>query len=297
MIHFLFGGNYMIGRNEIRELSLRGYSNLVDGLTHVIDKIDKSFKDIQKPKVALYIRVSTEEQAKHGYSLEVQEKELKEFCKIKGWEITRSYIDKGKTATTTQGRDGYDMMLKHAEEGQFNIILFKWWSRLFRNQAQLAMMLPRFKKEGIFPYAMAESNDRISVKLKGVLDEEEIERVKERVEGVMVDRVKAGKLVCRPAFGYSIRYKTRNKTRVGFLEPNDDAKKVKQIFEYVSCLIKIDYTAVAKHFGLSRRVIMNMLSNRLYIGYVKYKGEWFKGEHKAIMELSLFFKVDGLLGK
>lgn len=51
-------------------------------------------------KAALYIRVSTEEQAKHGYSLSSQKQRLIEYCKEQNYMITDIYIDEGKTART-----------------------------------------------------------------------------------------------------------------------------------------------------------------------------------------------------
>ena len=48
--------------------------------------------------VVLYIRVSTEEQAKHGYSIDSQIARLKEYCKEKGYKIVGIYVDEGKSA-------------------------------------------------------------------------------------------------------------------------------------------------------------------------------------------------------
>jgi len=283
-------------KKAIKRLGIQEYDQLIDCLAHFsIEKDDTSFKDIQNPKVALYCRVSTIEQSKFGYSLEVQEEELKEFCQKRGWVIYKIYIDKGKTATTTKNRKEYQKMLLDAEKGLFNIILFKWWSRLYRNQIQLGMMLPYLKSKRIFLYAMAESNDIISIKLKGVLDEEEIRRLKVRVASVMDSRAKAGKLVCRPAFGYSIKYKLRSGNKVGFVFPDENAEKVKEIFEYVSKLKSIDFKAISKRFDISSKIIKNMLSNRVYIGEIKYKGEWFKGNHKAIIKNLLFEKCQKVL--
>jgi len=47
-------------------------------------------------KVAIYIRVSTEEQAKEGYSLEAQEETLKKYCDTYNYSIAGKYIDDGK---------------------------------------------------------------------------------------------------------------------------------------------------------------------------------------------------------
>ena len=47
---------------------------------------------------AIYIRVSTEEQVRHGYSLNSQKERLIDYCKQKGYKITEIYADEGKSA-------------------------------------------------------------------------------------------------------------------------------------------------------------------------------------------------------
>ena len=47
---------------------------------------------------AIYTRVSTEEQAEHGISLEVREKRLRALCAAHGWEVTNVYCDAGFSA-------------------------------------------------------------------------------------------------------------------------------------------------------------------------------------------------------
>jgi len=49
-------------------------------------------------KVAIYIRVSTEDQAKEGYSLEVQREYLESFAQREGYEIFKVYCDDGISA-------------------------------------------------------------------------------------------------------------------------------------------------------------------------------------------------------
>ena len=48
--------------------------------------------------VAIYIRVSTEEQAKEGYSISAQKQKLKAYCIAQGWEVSGVYVDEGISA-------------------------------------------------------------------------------------------------------------------------------------------------------------------------------------------------------
>lgn len=53
-------------------------------------------------KIAIYIRVSTEDQAKEGYSLEVQREYLESFVKGEGLEIFKVYQDDGISGYSTE---------------------------------------------------------------------------------------------------------------------------------------------------------------------------------------------------
>jgi len=52
--------------------------------------------------IAVYIRVSTEDQAKEGYSLEVQREHLESFAQREGLEVFKVYQDDGISGYTTE---------------------------------------------------------------------------------------------------------------------------------------------------------------------------------------------------
>ena len=57
-------------------------------------------------ETGIYVRVSTEEQAKEGFSIRAQEQKLKDYARIKEWAIHKIYIDEGisgKNITVTEG--------------------------------------------------------------------------------------------------------------------------------------------------------------------------------------------------
>ena len=61
-------------------------------------------------KVAIYMRVSTEDQAKEGYSLENQLNRLRDYCRAREWEISGEYVDEGYTGRNTR-RPKYQLMV------------------------------------------------------------------------------------------------------------------------------------------------------------------------------------------
>ena len=56
----------------------------------------------EKKKCGLYMRVSTEDQAREGFSLPEQKEWLESFCKFKGYEIIDYYEDAGISASATR---------------------------------------------------------------------------------------------------------------------------------------------------------------------------------------------------
>ena len=78
-------------------------------------------KSIDKPKIAgIYIRVSTEDQAREGFSLGEQEEKLKQYCKYKEFEIFKIYKDAGISAKDMENRPAFKEMLEDMKSGKIN---------------------------------------------------------------------------------------------------------------------------------------------------------------------------------
>jgi len=99
-------------------------------------------------RIALYVRVSTEEQAKEGLSLASQEKRLRAYCQAQeDWMIQDVYIDPGHTGLDTN-RPGYSTMLARAPE--WDAILVIKADRLHRsvdNAAEFIKAMLRARKQ------------------------------------------------------------------------------------------------------------------------------------------------------
>ena len=93
-------------------------------------------KDARPRRAALYIRVSTEEQAKKGYSLPAQREDLEEFAKKNGYTVAGCYIDEGKSARKKYAnRKEFMRMLEDVKAGRIDVILFIKLDRWFRSVA------------------------------------------------------------------------------------------------------------------------------------------------------------------
>ena len=82
-------------------------------------------------RVAIYVRVSTDDQAREGYSLDAQEKRLKNYCSLRNdWEVVEVYRDEGYSGTNT-GRPEYQRMLEEID--RWDTILVLKMDRIHRN--------------------------------------------------------------------------------------------------------------------------------------------------------------------
>jgi len=95
--------------------------------------------------VAVYIRVSTEEQAKEGYSLSAQQKILEEFCSYSDYEIYKIYIDDGFSGRNTR-RPAYREMMADIEH--WDSILVLKMDRIHRNTRNFLEMMDVLQKKG-----------------------------------------------------------------------------------------------------------------------------------------------------
>ena len=83
--------------------------------------------------VGIYTRVSTQEQAKEGYSLGEQEERLKSYCDARGWTVGKVYTDGGFSGGNTN-RPALQQLKKDVEGKKLDVVLVYKLDRLSRSQ-------------------------------------------------------------------------------------------------------------------------------------------------------------------
>lgn len=96
--------------------------------------------NIKPLKAALYIRVSTEEQKKHGYSLRGQEEELKEYAKHKGYEVFDVYNDGGYSGKNFN-RPEVQRMFRDMSNNKFDVIIVWKVDRISRSNKDVLSLI------------------------------------------------------------------------------------------------------------------------------------------------------------
>ena len=85
-----------------------------------------------KKIAGIYIRVSTLDQAREGFSLGQQEEQLKALCERKGYEVYKIYADEGISAKNDK-RPAYQSMMNDVKNGTINVIVAFKMDRLTRS--------------------------------------------------------------------------------------------------------------------------------------------------------------------
>jgi len=143
-------------------------------------------KNNTQHRVAVYARVSTQEQAVEGVSIDAQVAALKANAKIQGWETTDVYIDGGYSGGTDE-RPALKRLLADAKQHRFNVIAVCKLDRFFRNLRLLLNHLHGLEQLGIKFISTQEGLDtstpygKFAVQMMGVIAEFERGRIGERV--------------------------------------------------------------------------------------------------------------------
>ena len=98
-VNFLLSKNYPKQCFKFEDIIWKLGNNAKNNLRADIAIVDEN-DDNKIIRAALYIRVSTDEQAKHGYSIESQKTRLREWCKEHHYQVVDIYADEGKSART-----------------------------------------------------------------------------------------------------------------------------------------------------------------------------------------------------
>ncbi len=241
-----------------------------------------------KPLAAIYIRVSTQDQAQHGFSLDAQEESLLSYAKALGYEVYKIYKDEGKSAKNLN-RPEMQNMLKDAESRKFQAIFIYKLDRFSRSLKDLILTIDKLKEWGIDFVSLqdkietASASGKLMFQIIGAFAEFERNIIGDRTTFGMEKKAKEGGFITRSPLGYDLV----NKKLV--VNPETSQKVVKIFEEYLNT--EISLTQLAKKNGFTTSGIKKLLSNTTYIGKVKFANIESEGQHPAIINQELFNKV------
>jgi len=148
-------------------------------------------------RAGLYERVSTQEQALHGYSIDTQKATLEDFCKDKGYKIVGHYTDEGISgAKPPLKRPALKQLLDDVQAGKIDIIIFTKLDRWFRSIEQYYKVQEILDKCNVpwqavlEDYNTATADGRLKVNIMLSVAANERERTSERIKAVFEHKIK-----------------------------------------------------------------------------------------------------------
>ncbi|MDD5012115.1 MAG: recombinase family protein [Candidatus Nanoarchaeia archaeon] len=245
------------------------------------------------PRVAIYSRVSTEEQAKEGLSVDAQIDKCESFCKARGWEVFKVYKDAGFSAGSLD-RPALELLLRDAQEKKFDIILVYKIDRFSRKLKDLITILEDLKSKGINFTSVTEQIDTTSAmgeaffQIIGVFAQLERGMVKERVQLSFDRKINLGEALYRAPFGYTYQNKK-------LIKHPENSEKVREIFEM--WIAGINYKDICNKFNLSSSALYQIVKNPIYIGKIRYKGGLYNGKQPPIIDEQLFNQANNKINE
>lgn len=247
--------------------------------------------------LALYRRVSTDRQADEGYSLDVQKEKLIAFSKtMENVEEIREYTDDGYSGGSLD-RPGMRQMIEDVESGIITHVVVVKLDRLSRSQKDtLHLIEDIFTPNNVAFISIMESFNtdtafgRAMVGILSVFAQLERENIFERTRGGMQKRVEAGYWPGGGRTPYGYDYDPAQ----GILVPNEDAEKVRYIYDRY--LAGIGMQTIADELGLKyERIVYNIITRKSNTGVIVYNGVEYQGRHEAIVSLDTYERAIDLL--
>ena len=160
----------------------------------------------------IYIRVSTFDQAREGFSLGEQEERLKEFCNFKRYNIYKVYQDAGISAKNDK-RPAYQEMIEDVKKGNINVIVALKLDRLTRSVYDIEKLMKFVNDYECDIDCMADesntttSNGRMVMRIMTSVSQNEIEKCSERTKFGMAGAIKNGHIPNRTGLGFKRKNK------------------------------------------------------------------------------------------
>ena len=162
----------------------------------------------EKKIAGIYIRVSTEDQAREGFSLPEQEKRLRAMCEYKNYEIYKVYKDAGISAKTGNKWPAFEELKEDIKNKKCNTIVVLKLDRLTRSVYDWENIMKFLEENNAYldcandDINTTNANGRMVARLLTTVSQNEIERTSERTKIGLAGAIKVGNIPNKAPFGY-----------------------------------------------------------------------------------------------
>ena len=223
-------------------------------------------------QVALYARVSTEEQARHGLSIEAQLYNLREWAKTNGYLVVGEYVDPGISGKKPPSkRPALSRFFDDVEHGlEVDILAFTKLDRFFRSVKLYYQAVDVLDKHKIAWQAIHEnyetvtSGGRLRVNLMLSIGEQEADRTGERIKDVFERKIANGECVSPRSVPRGLMVVNKH------LVPSEEADAIRAAFAHYamhgSIYATMDYLREEWGVTILYKSVWALLKNPIYIG-------------------------------
>ena len=258
-------------------------------------------------QAALYVRVSTEDQAVEGHSLESQLRLLREYCVRKGYAVSGEYVDPGESATTTD-RPAFQRIFSDARLSPraFDVVIVHKIDRWCRSLVDTMITLRDLSALGVGFASVTEDLDfttpagMIVLAVQGTMAELYSRNLSAETARGKAERARKGLYNGVVPFGYERTPRVEGQPPQPPRVRSQNASGLRMAFELCAqgmtplqiaqALNAAGYRTSgnrgANPFGVD--TVLPMLKNRFGLGEVSYKGEWRAGAHPALIDRNLW---------
>lgn len=255
----------------------------------------------------VYLRVSTDEQASEGFSIDNQRRACLDYAQMYGYQTKKVFEDGGKSGRTTDRPAFQEMLTEIKEKPVEAVIIFKI-DRFARNVGDFSNIRKEFKKMGIKLLSVSENGDVTEGLIGNIfasVAEWESEVNGQRTKDALMQKFREGWQPSPPPLGYrTVGGERERKT----CEPDPYvAPIIKELFELYatgnySILALTDWlgdkNVISRNgTGLGHSVMCNILNNPFYYGWIRWHGEGKMGKHRPIIDKPLFDTCQYVLAK
>lgn len=253
--------------------------------------------------IALYTRVSTQEQAESGHSIDEQAERLRDYCRAMRWNDFKLYTDAGYSGSSTS-RPALQALIADVQRGSVDRVVVYKLDRLSRSQKDTLYLIEDvFLKHGADFISISENFDTASpfgkamIGILAVFAQLEREQIRERMTMGRTARTKAGAFHGSGSIPIGYRYKDGE-----LIIDEYEAELVRRIFQKaaagagVRTIVKELNESGLLHSGRqwNTQTVRNMLQRRTYLGEVSFSGQWYPGNHAAIIDRETFDTVQAM---
>ena len=250
--------------------------------------------NLARPLAAIYVRVSTQDQAQHGFSLDAQQDSLQNYAKAIGYDIFKIYRDEGKSAKDLN-RPEMQQMLADAKAKKFSAIFIYKLDRFSRSLKDLILTIDLLKEWGIDFVSLqdkietASASGKLMFHIISAFAEFERNIIGDRTKFGMERKAKEGGFITRAPMGYKMFHKQL------IIDPIS-MDKVRNIFKSFA-ESEISLSQLARKNNITTAGVIKLLCNKTYLGMIKFGEQESRGTHQPIIDQDIFDKVQNKLAK